>query len=82
MYHITHSISGNNVEFTLDSMSIFNMQSNSKVVVKEVNHQSQLYTFSKFIEPYSFVLLTHVDDISILWHERFGHLKFKVHAVS
>jgi hypothetical protein len=65
------------VEFTLDSMSIFNMQYNSKIVVREVNHKSQLYTFSKFIKIYSYVLLTHVDDSSRLWHKRFGHLKFR-----
>jgi hypothetical protein len=56
-------------------MSIIDMQDNSKVVVVEVNHKSRLCTFSKFIEPDSFVPLTNVDDSSKLWHERFGHLK-------
>jgi hypothetical protein len=65
------------VHFTLESMSIFNMKSNSKVVVGEVNHQSQLYTFSNFLEPDSYLLLMHVDDNSILWKKRFGHLKFR-----
>jgi hypothetical protein len=53
------------------------MQDNSRIVVGEVNHQSRLYTFSKFIEPDSFVLLTHVDDSSRLWHVRFVHLNFR-----
>jgi hypothetical protein len=65
------------VEFTPDSVSIFDMQENSKIVVREVNHQSWLYTFTKFIEPDSSVLLTHADDNSRLWHERFSHLNFK-----
>jgi hypothetical protein len=77
MYQITHSSSGKKVEFTPKSVSIFDMQDNSRIVVGEVNHQSWLYTFSKFIEPDSCVLLMHVDDISRLWHERFGHLNFK-----
>ena len=65
------------MEFTSDYVSIFDMQDNSKIVVREINHKSRLYTFSKFIEPDSFVLLTHTDDISILWHERFGPSNFK-----
>ena len=77
VYQITHSGSGKKVEFTPNPVSIFDMQSNSKVVIREVNHQSRLYTFSKFIEPNSSVLLTDVDDSSRLWHERFFHLNFR-----
>jgi hypothetical protein len=77
VYQITHSGLGKKVEFTPDSVSIFDMQDNSRIVVWEVNHQSWLYTFSKFIEPDSSVLLTHIDDSSILWHESFGHLNFR-----
>jgi hypothetical protein len=40
------------------------MQTNSSVSTSEVNHQSRLYTFSKFIEPDSTLLLTHVDERS------------------
>jgi hypothetical protein len=42
VYHITHSGSGKKVEFTPDSMSIFDMQGNSKIYVGEVNHKSWL----------------------------------------
>jgi hypothetical protein len=76
VYYITHLGSGKNLKFTTNFVSIFDMQSNSKVVVGEVNHQSRLYTFSMFIEPDSSVLLTHVDDSSRLWKERFGHMNF------
>jgi hypothetical protein len=77
VYQITHSSSCKKVEFTPDFVSIFNKQNNSKVVVGEVNHKSRLYTFTKFIELDSSVLLTNVDDSSRLWHERFGHLNFR-----
>jgi hypothetical protein len=77
VYQITHSGSGKKVEFTLDSVFIFDMQENSKIVVGEVNHKYRLYTFTNFIEIDSFVLLTHVDDNSILWHKRFGHMNFR-----
>jgi hypothetical protein len=77
MYHITHSGSRKKVEFTPDSVSIFDMQNNSKIVIGEINHKSQLYNFTKFIEHDSYVLLTHADANSILWHERSGHLNFR-----
>jgi hypothetical protein len=78
IYEITHSGIGKRVEFTHDFVTIYDMRDNSTIVVVEVNHQSCLYTFSKFIVKYDFVLLLmHVDDTSRLWHERFGHLNFK-----
>jgi hypothetical protein len=36
-----------------------------------------LYTFFEFIEPDSALLLTHADESSRIWHERFGHLNFR-----
>jgi hypothetical protein len=36
-----------------------------------------LYTFSEFIEPDFALLLTHVDERSRIWHERFMHLNFR-----
>jgi hypothetical protein len=53
------------------------MQRKSRVSTGEVNHQSRLYTFSEFIEPDSSLLLTHADESSRIWHERFGHLNFR-----
>jgi hypothetical protein len=53
------------------------MQTNSRVATGEVNHQSRLYTFFEFIEPDSALLLTHADESSRIWHERFGHLNFR-----
>ena len=77
IYHITHSGTRKRVEFTPDAVNIFDIQSNSKVAIGEVNHISRLYTFSEFIEPDYSLLLTHVDDSSRLSHERFGHLNFR-----
>jgi hypothetical protein len=78
IYQITHSGTGKRVEFTPDSITISDMHDNSMIVVGEVNHQSHLYTFSKFIAKYdSSLLLMHVDDTSRLWHEIFNHMNFK-----
>jgi hypothetical protein len=66
------------VEFTHDYVTIYDMHDNSKIVVGEVNHQSHLYTFSRFIDKFDFdLLLTHGDNDIRLWHEIFGHLNFK-----
>jgi hypothetical protein len=73
---MTNFNTGKRVIFTPDAMDIYDMQTNSKVVTGEVNHQSKLYTFSEFIEPDSALLLTHANESSRIWHERFMHLNF------
>jgi hypothetical protein len=76
VYQMTNSGTRKKFIFTPNSMDIYNMQTNSRVATGEVNHQSRLYTFSEFIEPDSSLLLTHADESSRIWHERFGHLNF------
>jgi hypothetical protein len=65
------------VIFKHDAVDIYDMQTNSRVATSEVNNQSRLYKFSKFIEPNSALLLTHADESSRIWHERFKHLNFR-----
>jgi hypothetical protein len=77
VYQMTNFGTGKKFIFTPNSMGIHAMQTNSMVATDEVNHQSRLYTFSEFIEPDSALLLTHVDESSRIWHERFGHLNFR-----
>jgi transposase InsO family protein len=74
---MTNYGTGKRVIFTPNSMDIYDMQTNSRVDTDEVNHQSRLYTFSEFIEPNSALLLTHADESSRIWPERFGHLNFR-----
>jgi hypothetical protein len=78
IYQITHFGIGKRVELTPDTVTRYYMHDNSKSVVGEVDHPSRLYTFNKFISKYdSALLLMHDDCYIILWHEIFGHLKFK-----
>jgi hypothetical protein len=77
MYQMTNSSTRKKFVFTPNAVDIYDMQTNSKVGTSEVNHQSRLYTFSEFIEPDSALLLTHADESSRIWHERFGHLNFR-----
>jgi hypothetical protein len=63
--------------FTPNTVEIYDMQTNSRVATGEVNHQSRLYTFFEFIEPDSSLLLTHDDESSRIWNERFMHLNLR-----
>jgi hypothetical protein len=53
------------------------MHDNSIIAIGEVDHKSRLYKFTKFVDHNSSLLLTHVDDSSRVWHERFGPLNFR-----
>jgi hypothetical protein len=77
VYQMTNSGTRKKFIFTPNAVDIYDMQTNSRVSTGEVNHQSRLYTFSEFIEPDSSLLLTHADESSRIWHERFGHLNFR-----
>jgi hypothetical protein len=72
-----NSGTGNKIIFTPNEVDIYDMKTNSMVSTSEVNHQSRLYTFSKFIEPDFALLLTHADESSRIWNERFGDLNFR-----
>jgi hypothetical protein len=74
---MTNSWNGNKVIFTPNSLDIYDMQTKSTVATREVNHQSRLYAFSEFTEPNSTFMLTHADESSRIWHERFGHFNFR-----
>jgi hypothetical protein len=78
IYQITHFGTRKRMEFTPDFVTMFDIYYNSMTIFGELKHQSHLCTFSKFIAKSDFsLLLTHDDDTSTLWHERFGHINFK-----
>jgi hypothetical protein len=77
VYQMKNYSIGNKFIFTPNVVDIYDVQTNSRVSTSEVNHQSRLYTFSEFIEPDSALLLTHADESSRIWHERFGNLNFR-----
>ena len=78
VYYMTHTGSGRKMELTPDSVSIYDMQTNLKIAFGKVNDQSRLYTFYDFVpQSDSILLLTHANEESRIWHERFGHLNFR-----
>jgi hypothetical protein len=77
MYQMTNSDIRKKVIFTPNAVDIYDMQTNSRVSIGEVNNQSRLYTFSEFIESDFALLLTHADESCRIWHERLGNLNFR-----
>jgi hypothetical protein len=77
IYQMTKYGTEKRVIFTADVVDIYDMQTNYGVATGEVNHQSRLYTFHEFIEPYFALFLTHDDESSTTWHKSFGNLNFK-----
>jgi hypothetical protein len=77
MYHMKDSVTRKKLIFTPNYVDIYEMKTNSRVSMSEVNHQSRFYNFFEFIELDSALLLTHADESSRIWHKRFGHLNFR-----
>ena len=78
VYEMTHTGSPKKVIFSPDDAEIIEI-SNGKVISKGVvDHTSKVYKFSHFLH-YSnpSTVLTHDNEESKLWHEIFGHLKYK-----
>jgi hypothetical protein len=78
IYQITHSGSEKKLEFTSNSVIIFDLLDGSKIVICEVNHYSRLYTFSHFTHKSNYVyIIKHANEEPSLWHARFGNMNFK-----
>ena len=78
VYQMTHIGSPKKVLLSPDDVEI-NEISNGKFIAKGVvDHISKVYKFSHFL-PYSnpSSLLIHANETSKLWHEIFGHIKYK-----
>ena len=78
IYHMTHSVSQKKVTFDSDTMEISEISIGNLIAKGFSNHAFKAYDFSQFLlNSYPTALLTHVNDISRIFHEIFGHLKFK-----
>jgi hypothetical protein len=73
---MTNSGTENKFIFTPNIVDVYDMQTNSRVSIGEVNHQYGLYTFFEFIEQDFSLLLTHAYESSRIWHKWFKHLNF------
>jgi hypothetical protein len=68
VYQMKKSTTKKRIIFAPDVVDIYDMKTNSRVAIGEVNHQSRLYTLSKIIETDSALLLTHFDESTRIWH--------------
>ena len=78
VYQMTHTIFPKRASFNLNDVEIIELASGKLVAKGLVNHHAKPYEFSHF-EPDAnpTALLTHGNEVSRLWNERFGHLKLK-----
>ena len=66
------------VTFNPNNVEILEIASEKLIVVGKANHTVKTYKFSNFVSDSNpSTLLTHVNEVSQLWHERFGHLNYK-----
>ena len=79
VYQITHSGEGKTVTFTPREVVIKDFKDPQKVfAIGIVDDITKLYKFKKFgSSPFPLVFVAHSDNLSKIWHERFGHLNYR-----
>ena len=78
VYQMTYMGVPKRVSFILDYVEITKLASEKLVAKGLANHHAKAYEFSHFVaDAKPTALLNHGNEVSILWHDRFSHLKFK-----
>jgi transposase InsO family protein len=79
VYQITHSGEGKTVEFSPHQVVIKDLKDPKHVLATGIADDiTRLYKFDNFgSSAFSSVFVAHSDDLSKLWHERFGHLNYR-----
>jgi hypothetical protein len=79
VYQITHSGKGKTVEFSPHQVAIKDLKDSKHVLATGiVDDITRLYNFGNFgSSSFSLVFVSHSDDLSKLWHERFDHLNYR-----
>jgi hypothetical protein len=79
VYQITHSGEGKTVEFSRHQVVIKDLKYHKHVLATRiVDDITRLYKFDNFgSSSFSSAFFAHSDDLSKLWHERFGHLNYR-----
>ena len=78
MYQITHIGESKRLTFTPYALEISEIYTCKVVALGFVDHNARMYKFSHFL-PYSQgnVLLSHANEMTKLWNERYGHINYK-----
>ena len=77
VYQMNHTREPKRVIFTTDSIDISEISTDQVVVVWNADHHERMYKFYKFLPTSSDLALhSHANEVSKLWHERFGHMNY------
>ena len=75
---MTHTGIHKRISFIPNDVEIIEIASGKLIAKVLANHHAKAYDFSHFVaDANPTTLLTHGNEVSRLWHERFGHLNFK-----
>jgi hypothetical protein len=79
VYQITHSSEGKTIEFSPHQVVIKDLKDPKHVIATIiVDDITRLYKFDNFgSSNFSSFFVAHRDDLSKLWHEKFGHIKYR-----
>ena len=78
VYQMKHTRVPKIVSFIPNDVEIMELSSRKLVAKGLANHNAKAYEFSQFVaDAKPTALLTHGNEVSRLWHERFCHLNFK-----
>ena len=73
-----HTGAPKRVSFSPNYVEIMELTSRKFIAKGLANHHARAYDFSHFVpNAKPTALLTHGNEVSRMWHERFGHLNFK-----
>ena len=78
VYQMKHTGMPKRVSFSPNDVEIIEIESGKLIAKGLANHHAKAYQFSHFVadaKPTS--LLTHGNEVSRMWHERFGNVNFK-----
>ena len=78
VYQMTHTGTYKRVTFTQNYVEMSDISTSEVVAMGFADHDSRIYKFSHFL-PYSQgnALLSHANETSKLWNERYGHLNYR-----
>ena len=75
---MTHTGVHKRVSFSLNDVEIMKLASEKLIAKGLENHHAKAYEFSDFLaDAKPTTLLTHGNEVSRLWNERFFHINFK-----
>ena len=78
VYQMTHTGEEKRVTFTPDMVEIAEISIDQVIAIGYANHHERMYKFSNFLPTSNDQdILSHANETSKLWHERFGHMNYK-----